>query len=113
MINQLIKYIMMDLNNCKVAQACEYVGIKSPTFISVNKEDFLNKEFSLMTLREFEELRQAIRNHMAYEEEHRINMWDIAGDGIGYYMAPDCLIEAEIDLNTVIGELEELLENLE
>lgn len=113
MINELIGFIMMDLNNCKVEQACKYIGIKSPTFISVNKQDFLNREFSLMVLREFEELRQGIRNHMAYEEEYGINMWDMNNDGIGYYMAPDCLIEAEIDLNTVIGDLEELLENLE
>lgn len=113
MINELIDFIMMDLNLPRLKKLCEEIGTNPITFININKEDFLNKEFSLMVLNEFIEIRQQLEGHMNYEKEHGINMWDLAGDGIGFYMPGDTLAEGEMNLNSIICYLEELLENLE
>lgn len=113
MINQLINFIMMDLNLPRLKKLCEEIGTNPITFININKEDFLNKEFSLMVLNEFIEIRQQLEDHMNYEKENGINMWDICNDGIGFYMPGDIVTEGEMHLNSIICCLEELLENLE
>lgn len=106
MTNKLIDFIMMDLDNMHIRRMSRAIGVSAPHFFNT-KEDFYIKEYVSVVLNEFRYIKQALMNHMIYEQENGINMWD------EYYFPGDVLTEGEIELNSLIANLEELLNLLE
>ena len=65
-----------------------------------------NNEKYYLFLDELQEIRRALQAYMAEEEASGLHHW------FGEYMPSDALTEAMIELNTIIYELNELLEEL-
>lgn len=101
-----IGLIIRELDGVKINRACKQIGINGITVGDMKEEDFLNPEFTLMILEEVQEIRRALQEHMAEEEASGLYHW------LGEYMPSDALTEAMIELNTIIFDLNELLEEL-
>lgn len=109
MVNQvieLIDWITMDLDNIKIKRACKLLGINTIEICNINRQDFLDKTFLEILLNEFNEIRNALHHQMDMEStipEHQF---------CGGYMPSDIWIEAEIELNTIIENITQLLNRL-
>lgn len=103
-MEELIDWIMMDLNHPKVKTACEWLNINWVNVCTTNKEDFFNKEFLDILYDEFNETRNAIHDQMELEStmpEHQL---------FGCYIPADTWTEALFILNTLIANVMDLLE---
>ena len=69
-------------------------------------QDFLNKEFLEILLNEYESIRRTLHNQMDMESTMEEHQW------LGGYYPCDIWTEAEIELNTVIDEIADLIEML-
>lgn len=106
MVNELIDWIMMDLDSAKIKKACEHLRINIMEAYNIDRQDFLNKTFLEMLLDEFNEIRNTLYRQMDIEStmpEHQF---------CGEYYPCDTWIEAEIDLNTAIDNIDELMQLL-
>lgn len=101
-----IDLMIRELDGFKINRACKQIGINGITVGDMKREDFLNPEFTLIVLDELQEIRQALQAYMAEEEASGLHHW------FGEYMPGDALTEAMIELNTIISDLNELLEEL-
>ena len=106
MVNQileLIDWIIMDLDNIKIKRACKLLGINTREICNIDRQDFLDKAFLEILLNEFNEIRDTLQRQMDMEStmpEHQF---------CGGYIPSDIWIEAEIELNTIIENITQLL----
>ena len=100
---ELISLIMMDLKNARIKRACKEIGINPVEVCTKDHNDFLNKEFLEMLLEEYEEIRNAIQQQMEYESTLPQYQWN------GHYIPSDLWFESEIEVNTLIATMTDLI----
>lgn len=102
MVQDLTKWIMADLNSFKISRACRQLGINKLVF-NIDEQDLHNKKFLEIMLDAFTEVLDAINDRMRAESE--LPEYQFYGE----YMAGDVWIEANIELNSLIDNIEELI----
>ena len=100
----LIKWVMMDLDSVKITRACKRLGLNGVIEVcGIDNNDLLNKAFLEILLSEYNEIRSMLYNQMNYESTLPEFQW------CGGYMPGDVWTEAEIELNTLIGNMTDLM----
>lgn len=102
----LVEFIMMDLNSPKINRACEWLGINKVEVYTKDHNDFLNKVFLEMLHDEYGHIRNVLQQQMEYESTLPENQM------YGHYIPGDVWFEAEIDLNTLMATIYDLMEML-
>lgn len=102
----LMDWIMIDLRSCKIDRACRQLNINELEF-NIEREELLNKDILEIMLEEFQEVIDAILERM--EVEAQMPEYQMYGS----YMPGDVWHDALIELNTLIDNIEELIELLE
>ena len=105
-VEDLMDWIMMDLNNIKIKRACRQLGINELE-CNIDREDLLNKDILEIMADEFDDVRYAIYERMEVEAQMPENQM------FGSYIPGDVWPEALIELNTIIDNIVKLLELLE
>jgi hypothetical protein len=108
MMRDLIDWIYMDLEcNPKIARVCRLLDTNPVQIYDLNKEDLLNRALVIMLRNEFNEILNELQARMELEAQMEENQW------FGVYMPGDAFFEAEIELNSLIDNLNDLIDELE
>lgn len=104
---ELIEWMMMDLDHPKVRTACDNLQLNRIEFYNIDREDFMDPMFLGVLQNEYEELKQAIYKQMEIESTMEDNQMN------GFYIPGDIWTEAEFVLNTLLGIITELINRVQ